>query len=53
MAIFGWTTIAQAEVYTREAERARLSAGAAHKLDETGTSIPAPSKVVRAKAEKA
>jgi site-specific recombinase XerD len=53
MAIFGWTTIAQAEVYTREAERARLAAGAAHKLDETGTSIPAPSKMVRARSEKA
>jgi len=53
MALFGWTTIAQAEVYTREASRARLSAGAAHKLDETGTSMPAPSKVVRARAEKA
>jgi site-specific recombinase XerD len=53
MAIFGWTTIQQAEVYTREAERARLSAGAAHKLDETGTSMPAPPRKVRAKAEKA
>jgi site-specific recombinase XerD len=52
MALFGWTTIQQAEVYTREAERARLSTGAAHKLDETGTSIPAPSKVVRASGEK-
>jgi site-specific recombinase XerD len=53
MALFGWTTIQQAEVYTREASRARLSAGAAHKLDETGTSMPAPSGVVRAKSEKA
>lgn len=52
MALFGWTTIAIAEVYTREAARARLSAGAAHKLDETGTSMPAPSKVVRARGEK-
>ncbi len=53
MALFGWTTIQQAEVYTREAERARLSTGAAHKLDETGTSIPAPSRVGRAAGEKA
>jgi hypothetical protein len=53
MALFGWTTIQQAEVYTREAERARLSSGAAHKLDETGTSMPAPSLVVRAETEKA
>lgn len=51
MALFGWTTIQQAEVYTREAERARLSSGAAHKLDETGTSIPAPSGKVRAVAQ--
>jgi integrase len=34
MALFGWTTIQQAEVYTREAERARLSTGAVQKLDE-------------------
>ncbi|MBA2402652.1 MAG: tyrosine-type recombinase/integrase, partial [Bradyrhizobium sp.] len=53
MALFGWTTIQQAEVYTHEASRARLGAGAGHKLDETGTSMPAPSGVVRAKAEKA
>jgi integrase len=42
MAIFGWTNIRQAENYTREAERARLAAQAMGKLDETGTSPPAP-----------
>jgi integrase len=52
MAIFGWTNIRQAEVYTREAERARLAAQAISTLDETGTSIPAPSDEVRAIGEK-
>ena len=42
MAIFGWLTIGQAEVYTREAERVRLEAQAITMLDETGTSIPSP-----------
>lgn len=37
MAIFGWVNIRQAEVYTREAERARLAAGAMGKLDESRT----------------
>jgi len=36
MAIFGWTTIRQAEVYPREAERARMAAQAVWMLDETG-----------------
>lgn len=53
MAIFGWTSIRQAEVYTREAERSRLAAQAMSKLDETGTAIPSPSGVVRARGEKA
>jgi hypothetical protein len=48
MAIFGWTTIRQAEVYTREAERAKTAAQAAGMLDETGTSIPSPMEKVRA-----
>src|SRR6476469_10770799 len=48
MAIFGWTTIRQAEVYTREAERAKTAAQAAGILDETGTSIPSPMEKVRA-----
>lgn len=52
MAIFGWITIAQAEVYTREAERVRLAAQAIKTLDETGTSIPSPTGEVRAAAEK-
>jgi len=48
MAIFGWATIRQAEVYTREAERSRMSGQAAHKLDETGTTPPSLSMPVRA-----
>jgi site-specific recombinase XerD len=52
MAIFGWTNIRQAEVYTREAERARLAAQGIGTLDETRTSIPAPKRKVRASAQK-
>ncbi|WP_338690171.1 tyrosine-type recombinase/integrase [Bradyrhizobium sp. 26S5] len=52
MAIFGWTNIRQAEVYTREAERARLAAQGIGTLDETRTSIPAPKGKVRASGEK-
>lgn len=52
MAIFGWLNIKQAEVYTREAERARLAREAMSKLDETETSIPAPGGKVRAPARK-
>ena len=51
MAIFGWTNIRQAETYTRDAERARLSIAGAGKLDESGTSIPSPEVPVRAAAE--
>jgi integrase len=51
-AIFGWTGGRMASHYTREANRARLAAGAMGKLDETGTSIPAPMDEVRAKGEK-
>lgn len=47
MAIFGWTNIRQAEVYTREAERARLAAQGIGTLDESRTSIPAPTRKVR------
>lgn len=47
MALFGWTNIRQAEVYTREASRAKLSKSAAHLLNENGTSIPLPSHKVR------
>jgi integrase len=52
MAIFGWLTIAQAEVYTREAERVRLAAQAITMLDESGTSIPSPTEKVRATNQK-
>jgi hypothetical protein len=48
MAIFGWTNIRQAEVYTREVAKARLAAQAVGKLDEAGTSMPAPLVQVRA-----
>jgi len=51
MAIFGWTNIRQAQVYTEAAERARLAAQAISTLDETGTSTPAPSQEVRAVGE--
>lgn len=51
MAIFGWTNIRQAEVYTREAERAKLAAQGINTLDESRTSIPAPSSQVRAAGE--
>jgi site-specific recombinase XerD len=52
MAIFGWLNINEAEHYTREVERARLAAQAMSTLDETGTSIPAPSDNVRAPGRK-
>jgi integrase len=52
-AIFGWSGGRMAAHYTREAERAKLAAGAMSKLDETGTSIPAPIDQVRAPARKA
>lgn len=51
MAIFGWTNIRQAEVYTREAARAKLAASGVSKMDESRTSIPAPVKKVRARAK--
>jgi integrase len=48
-AIFGWVDGGRTSgIYTRDANRARLAAQAAHKLDETGTSPPAPSGTVRA-----
>lgn len=53
MAIFGWKTIAMAEVYTREANRRRLALVSAHKLVNEGrTSIVAPLAEVRPKSEK-
>ena len=60
MAIFGWTNPSQAAVYTRTASRAILARQAtamlvpdALKLDEAGTSIPAPHDPVRASERKA
>jgi integrase len=50
-AIFGWVGGRMASHYTREANRARLSAQAMSKLDESGTSIPSPMLPVRDKAE--
>lgn len=49
-AIFGWEGGRMASLYTRSADRQRLAAGAMSKLSrtETGTSIPAPSRKVRA-----
>lgn len=55
MAIFGWTRPNQAAVYTRTANRAKMAAQAAGLIvpqHETGTSIPAPSDLVRGKLEK-
>jgi hypothetical protein len=37
----------------RDANRAKLAIQAMHKLDESGTSPPAPNGMVRAEAEKA
>ena len=52
-ALFGWVDGGKTSaIYTEAANRARLATQAGHKLDETGTSMPAPSKVVRARAEK-
>lgn len=51
-ALFGWVDGGRtSSIYTREANRAKLAAQAGHKLDETGTAMPAPSGMVRAKAE--
>lgn len=48
-AIFGWSGSSMAELYTREADRKRLSTGSMHKLENTErTSMPAPSGEVRA-----
>jgi integrase len=51
-ALFGWVDGGRTSgIYTRDANRAKLAAQAGHKLDETGTSMPAPIVVVRAKVE--
>jgi hypothetical protein len=47
-AIFGWSGGTMASLYTRSAERKRLSIEAAHKLaNDLATSIPAPKGKVR------
>jgi integrase len=52
-AIFGWVDGGRtSRIYTREANRARLSVRAVHKMDESGTSPPAPLVKVRAAGEK-
>lgn len=52
-AIFGWTGGTMASLYTRSADRKRLAKGAMHKLaNDERTSIPAPSRPVRAAAGK-
>jgi integrase len=53
-AIFGWTGGTMASLYTRSADRQRLSIEAMHKLaNDSGTSIPAPCHPVRAGKRKA
>ncbi len=53
-ALFGWVDGGRTSgIYTRDANRARLAAQSAHKLDETGTSMPAPMAAVRAAGQKA
>jgi integrase len=49
MAVFGWTDPKMAALYTRSANKRRLAARAHDKLNVSGTSIPAPSHLVRAK----
>ncbi len=48
-AIFGWSGSSMAELYTREADRKRLSTRSMHMLENTErTSMPAPGDEVRA-----
>ncbi len=51
-AIFGWEGGQMAALYTRAADRRSLAAEHMSKLSKPGTSIPAPSGKVRAKARK-
>jgi integrase len=52
-AIFGWHGGRMASLYTRDADRVRLSKAAMHKLtNESRTAIPAPFKKVRAAERK-
>jgi integrase len=51
-ALFGWESNAMPELYTKGADRDRLSREAAHKLvNAERTSIPAPGEKVRARGE--
>lgn len=55
MAIFGWLSVSQAELYTRGADRKRLAREGMGKLapeNAERTSIPAPNNPVREKAGK-
>ena len=52
MAVFGWTDPKMAAHYTRTVNRRRLAARAFEKLNDSRTSIPAPSDSVRAAGEK-
>lgn len=53
-ALFGWKGSAMASLYTEDADRRRLAIEAVGKLENTErTSIPAPSKAVRAGGRKA
>ena len=52
-AIFGWTGSKMASLYTQNADRRRLAQDAITKLvNETATSIPSPSHMVRAAERK-
>ncbi len=52
-AIFGWSGSKMASLYTQSADRARLAREAIGKLvNDTGTSMPAPSDKVRASGQK-
>lgn len=56
MAGFGWLSIAQAELYTREAERKRLSIEHSHplgtKVDEKSLTLDQPAPPMRKKEAK-
>ncbi|OWK26270.1 hypothetical protein AJ87_02755 [Rhizobium yanglingense] len=50
MAIFGWTTKKQTTLYTKQANRKKLAAGAMHKLipEQNGTeNVPRPRGVAK------
>lgn len=45
MAMYGWKRLTEAEIYTREADKARLARGAAERIANNSTSHPEPSSV--------